>query len=137
MRRYPVLLLISFAAAVLLPCSAGADDAGPSFDCRRAASPGEREICRTAYLAADDRRNAALYVQALGVLDAEDADQLRADQRSWLKFRDDCNYQTPANPHATTDVEGCLAGVLADRVTALQKAIADKKFSRPCHPQSC
>jgi uncharacterized protein len=131
--RYAFVL----AAAALLPGIASAGDAGPSFDCRRAATPVEHEICRTAYLAADDRRIAALYAQALGVLDTEDADQLRADQRSWLKFRDDCNYQVPANPHATTDVEGCLAGILADRVTALQKAITDKKFSRPCHPQNC
>ncbi len=124
------VLELTFESKKLIP-------PGPSFDCRRAATPVEHEICRKAYLAAYDRRIAELYPQALGVLDAEDADQLRTDQRLWLKMRDDCNYQVPGNPHATSDVEGCLGGILADRVTELQKAIADKKFSRPCHPQSC
>jgi uncharacterized protein len=125
-----VVLQLTFASKeLILP--------GPSFDCRRAATPVEHEICRRPYLAAYDRRIAELYPQALGVLDAEDAGQLQADQRAWLKWRDDCNYQVPANPHATSDVEGCLGGMLMDRVTALQQVIADKKFSRPCHPQFC
>lgn len=131
--RYALLLL----ALSLAPAAAFAAAAGPSFDCRRAATPVEHEICRKPQLAAFDRRIADLYAQALGLLDAEDAGQLRADQKTWLKFRDDCNYQTPANPHARTDVEGCLADVLASRVSELQKAVADRKFSRPCHPQSC
>lgn len=131
------LLLIAALAAVWFPGAARADDAGPSFDCHRAATRVEREICRKSYLAAYDRQIAALYAQALGVLDTEDADQLRTDQRLWLKVRDDCNYQTPANPHVTTDVEGCLAGVLMFRVNELQKIVADRKFSRPCHPQHC
>lgn len=124
------VLELTFESKKLIP-------PGPSFDCRRAATPVEHEICRKPYLAAYDRVIADLYLQALGALDAEDADQLRADQRSWLKMRDDCNYQTPANPHATSDVEGCLAGVLMFRVNELQKVIAGKTFSRPCHPQSC
>ncbi|HTZ02320.1 MAG TPA: lysozyme inhibitor LprI family protein [Xanthobacteraceae bacterium] len=121
----------------LAPATARAAATGPSFDCKRAATRVEHEICRKPYLAAYDRRIAALYGEALGVLDAEDADQLRTDQRLWLKLRDDCNYQTPENPHARTDVEGCLADVLMFRVNALQKVVADKKFSRPCHPQNC
>jgi uncharacterized protein len=125
-----VVLHLIFESKKLIP-------PGPSFDCRRASTPVEHEICGKPYLAAYDRVIADLYPQALGALDAEDADQLRADQRSWLTFRDDCNYQTPDNPHATSDVEGCLAGVLMFRVNELQKITAEKKFSRPCHPQSC
>ena len=130
-------LLLLLLALAFFPASARAADTGPSFDCGRAATRVEHEICRKPYLADYDRQIAALYAQALGALDAEDADQLRGDQRAWLKVRDDCNYQTPANPHVTTDVEGCLAGVLMFRVNELQKVIADKKFSRPCHPQHC
>jgi uncharacterized protein len=133
--RFALFLVI--AAAALSPAAARAAGAGPSFDCRKASTAVEHEICRKPYLAAYDRQIAELYPQALGVLDAEDADQLRADQRAWLKVRDECNYQTPANPHATTDVEGCLAGTLMFRVNELQKVMTDKKFSRPCHPQNC
>jgi uncharacterized protein len=125
-----VVLNLILASKKLIP-------AGPSFDCRRASTAVEHEICGKPYLAAYDRVIADFYSQALGVLDAEDADQLRADQRAWLKMRDNCNYQTPDNPHATSDVEGCLAGVLMFRVNDLQKIIADKTFSRPCHPQNC
>lgn len=125
------------AGAASWPHAAPAAAAGPSFDCRRAATAVEREICRKPQLADLDRQIAALYAQALGLLPAEDADQLRTDQRLWLKVRDDCRFQTPANPHVTTDVEGCLSSAMSTRVWELQKVIAEKKFSRPCHPQSC
>ena len=84
---------------------------------------------RSAKLSADfDTTIAALYAQALGLLDAAGADALRTDQRLWLKVRDDCNAQVPANPHATTDVEGCLADTMTTRVGALQKIVAAKTF---------
>jgi len=120
--------LLLVVAAAFLPDAAHAADAGPSFDCRRASTPVEHEICRTAYLAAYDRQIAALYAQALGLLDAADADALRTDQRLWLKVRDDCNFQVPGNPHAATDVEGCFADTMATRVGELQKIVANKKF---------
>ena len=119
------------------PGASLADGTGPSFDCRRAASAVEHEICRKAPLASFDHQIATLYAQALGVLDAASADALHTDQRLWIKVRDDCNYQVPSNPRATTDVEGCLAGAMATRVSQLQKVIADKTYARPCHPQSC
>ena len=86
-----VLLLIIAAAAFWLGASR-ADGAGPSFDCRRASTIVEHEICRKDQLATFDRHIAALYTQALGLITAADADALRTDQRLWLKFPDDCGY---------------------------------------------
>ncbi len=124
----PVLSLI-VAAAAFWPGAPRADGA-PSFDCRHAASVVEREICRKEQLAGFDRQIAALYTQALGLLDDADADALRTDQRLWLKLRDDCGYLIRGNPNISSDVEGCLADKMATRVWELQKVVAEKKFSR-------
>ncbi len=100
----------------------------PSLDCRRASTTVEHAICRSPQLADLDSTIAALYTQALGLLDAADASALRTNRRLWLKVRDDCNYQIPANPRATTDVEGCLADTMATRVTQLRAIVAAKIF---------
>ena len=137
MRLVRDALLVMTAAALFRPDAAHADGTDPSFDCRRASSAVEHEICRKDQLAGFDRQIASLYRQALGLLDASSADALRTDQKLWLKLRDDCNFQIPSNPRATTDVEGCLADAMATRVGQLQKVVADKTFARPCRPQSC
>jgi|ERR1700733_1862239 len=135
----PILcvLLLVMAAAAFWPGASRADGAGPSFDCRRASTIVEHEICRKGQLAAFDRQIAALYTQALGLINAADADALRTDQRFWLKVRDGCGYLIRGNPNISSNVEGCLADAMATRVSELQKVVADKRFSRPCHPQSC
>lgn len=131
------VLLLIVAAMMLSPYASRADDSGPSFNCRQASTIVEHEICGKDQLAALDRQIAALYTQALGMLDAADATALRTDQRLWLKVREDCGAQAPGNPAARSDVEGCLADTMTTRVWELQKAIADKKFSRQCQSQSC
>lgn len=117
------------AAAVLLP-SVGSVRAAPSFDCSKASTVVEKQICRIPYLDDFDRDIAQLYAQTLDALSPADADALRADQRLWLKVRDDCRFQIPGNPHVTTDVEGCLADQMAMRKMHLQDVLARKKFSK-------
>ncbi len=124
----PVIFAVIPAAAAVFSDATHAAGGAPSFDCRRASTAVEHEICQAPYLADFDTTIAALYAQALGLLDAAGADALRTDQRLWLKVRDDCNAQVPANPHATTDVEGCLADTMTTRVGALQKIVAAKTF---------
>jgi uncharacterized protein len=121
-------LLLVIVAAALLPAAARAAGAAPSFDCARASTVVEHTICRIPQLADFDSTIAALYAQALGLLDAADAGALRTDQRLWLKVRDDCNYQVPGNPAVTTDVGGCLADTMATRVSQLKAIVAAKKF---------
>jgi len=119
---------IVVAAAALLPNSVRPVQAAPSFDCRRAATVVEKTICHIPELADLDRDIALVYAQALGVLSAGDADALRADQRGWLKVRDDCGYLIHGNPAISSDVFGCLADRMATRVTHLQAILTRKQF---------
>ena len=121
---------IAVGAAMLLSSSARPVPAEPSFDCHRATTVVERQICRTPYLGDLDRDIAQLFQQALGVLSPADADALRTDQRLWLKARDECRYQVPGNPDVTTDVEGCLADRMYTEKTRLQNVLTSRKFSK-------
>ncbi|MCV2887756.1 MliC family protein [Ruegeria aquimaris] len=84
-----------FAACLLLAAPAFAQE-GPSFDCSKAQSDAEQLICQDADLARLDRLVTARYVAALDVVEgldtgAERAKQsLRAEQRGWIKGRDEC-----------------------------------------------
>lgn len=80
MRSLPLLLV----PALLLAVPAAAQE-GPSFDCRKAASPVEKAICADRRLAALDRRIAGDYAAALQRLDAKGAESLREDQRGFLR----------------------------------------------------
>jgi uncharacterized protein len=117
-------------AAVLLACSsARSAPPGPSFDCSRAATVVEKQICRTPQLSDLDRDIAQLYVQALDVLGAVDADALRTDQGLWPKLCDECRFQVPGNPHITTDVEDGMADRMETRRSHLLDVLTNKKFS--------
>jgi uncharacterized protein len=100
---FPPALPFVMAAVACLPDAARA---APSFDCRRASTTVEHAICRFPQPADLDGTIAALYTQALGLLDAADVPALRTNRSLWLKVRDECSYQVPTNPRATTDVEG-------------------------------
>ncbi len=84
----PVAALLAFAA----PFAAAA---APSFDCAKADGAAEELVCADAALAALDvalaaRFNAAM-AAAASVADADAAvPRLRAEQRGWIKGRDDC-----------------------------------------------
>lgn len=76
------------ACLVVLPAAAAAD--GPAFDCRKAQGEVQTLICKDAGLAALDRQLDGVYKAAMGkARDAMPA-QLRAEQRGWVKGRDDC-----------------------------------------------
>lgn len=84
------------AACLALAAAAPADAAGPSFDCTGARSAAEMAICADPGLAALDLALAEAYAGALAVargLDsgaAEAEQRLRAEQRGWIKGRDEC-----------------------------------------------
>jgi uncharacterized protein YecT (DUF1311 family) len=117
------------AAAVLL-LSVGSFQAAPSSDCRRAATVVEQQFCRTPYSGDLDRDIAQLYVQALDALSPADADASRADQRLWLKVRDECNDYIYGNAGMPSDVEGCLADRMYTEKSHLQNILTSKKFSK-------
>lgn len=92
--------------------------ADPSFDCAAAESAAERAICADSGLAALDRRLAEVWRAALtvaeDVADAETAlPRLRAEQRGWIKGRDECWK-------AEDGVDACVERRYRDRIAELQ-----------------
>jgi len=60
----------------------------PSFDCAKAHSEAEQQVCGDARLAALDRQLAALYKR---VQTSPDELDIAAEQRGWIKGRDACS----------------------------------------------
>lgn len=90
-----LLLTLSMGAASAAPrarqaapAAASSAAATPSFDCARATTRFERMTCSDPSLAALDRQLADTYRQALAK--GRNASRLRAEQRGWIKGRDDC-----------------------------------------------
>lgn len=83
----------ALAAAVLvfLPAAGRALAEGPSFDCGKVA-PGSIEelICKDGELSALDREMASVYAAAAKKAANEHPPSLRAEQRGWIKGRNDC-----------------------------------------------
>jgi uncharacterized protein YecT (DUF1311 family) len=103
----------------------------PSFDCSRASTVVEKEICAIPEFANLDSRIAALLVQALAIVSARDAEALRGDQRAWLKDRDDCGSRGHGNPPAYADVDACLRRELNAREGLLRVVVASRQFTKP------
>ncbi len=105
--------------------------AAPSFDCTRAASVVEKEICAIAEFADLDSRIGILYGRAQTIVSARDAEALRADQRVWLRERDDCGNRIHGNPPIYVDVYACLRDQLNRREAFLRVVVASKQFTKP------
>jgi len=90
------------AADFLQPETFTPSTAGPSFDCRRAATPVERSICATPELALLDLKLATLVAHMRhGDPYLPDRQQLSLVQRRWLRSRDDDCGTRP-------DIAACL-----------------------------
>jgi uncharacterized protein len=84
--RTPLLLLL-----VCLTVHSGHAD-GPSFDCRKAASPAEKAICGSAELSTLDSRMAAAWRRSTQIFAEAPAllVPLRNEQREWVGRRNAC-----------------------------------------------
>ncbi|MCP5270898.1 MAG: MliC family protein [Burkholderiaceae bacterium] len=83
--RLPALLAVLVLTA--LPAAA----AGPSFDCSRAeAGSIEARVCASPDLSALDRQLASVYAAARAKAKNEHPPTLAAEQRGWIKGRNDC-----------------------------------------------
>lgn len=70
---------------------AGAGATGPAFDCRKVRpGGGEAFVCADPELSALDRQMADVYRAALRKATSEHPPRLKAEQRGWIKGRDDC-----------------------------------------------
>ena len=81
-------LQIAMTCAMLLAAAALAQV--PTFDCAKAQGEVETLICKDASLAALDRRLAEVYKAAAAKARGKLANQLRSEQRGWVKGRNEC-----------------------------------------------
>lgn len=97
----------------------------PSFDCKKAEGEVERLICKEASLAALDGKLHEVFKAALAKANGKSAKQLRAEQRGWVKGRNDCwkanGSQTWITASWTVDsVQGCVEAQYRLRIAELQ-----------------
>lgn len=117
--RIPTLL----ACGICLPTAALAD--APAFDCAQARDTVEQRICGDAALAALDRKLDAVYKAAAGQAEGPLASQLRAEQRGWIKGRNECwkadGIETWITATWTVNtVDACIAAQYRLRTSELQ-----------------
>jgi uncharacterized protein len=86
--------------------------AKPSFDCAKASGKVEELICSDAELAKLDRSLSSLYSTLLKHTPAREQKQLRAEQRGWVKGRNDC--------WKSGDLRGCVKGEYEMRINELK-----------------
>ena len=86
---------------------------GPSYDCAKV-KPGaiEAMICEDKSLSALDRNLSEVYASARIKADNEHPPRLKAEQRGWIKGRDDC--------WKSDDVDACLRMEYQRRIAELQ-----------------
>lgn len=95
-----------------------------SFNCAKAATTQEKAICASGELSAADDRMAAAYRAVLHRVPASFQEELRADQRMWIRrLAIDC----PAgNPEQRTYLESCILGRENARTDALKQMFMER-----------
>ena len=100
------------SALMALSLASPAHAARPSFDCAKAGNQVEKLICSDAELAELDRSLSDLYAVLLKHTPKGEQKQLKAEQRGWVKGRDDC--------WKDDDMRGCVAGEYRSRIDELK-----------------
>lgn len=118
-------VLIAAAITLLFAVPALAQDAQPSFDCAKAATPVEHAICSNETLSQLDSDLAGTYTKALA--HAADAEALRNEQRAWSAQRAAaCGILPGADddmPDISDAANDCLVDIYMTRITALNQAV--------------
>jgi uncharacterized protein len=124
-----------FANGLLLAClsllvySTGHHDAAAAgFDCKRAKSLVEKQICGVPELSKRDGEVAALYTRTLAALAKDGATALREEQRGWLREREECEEMIHGDPVVMADVLACIRRLMDERKERLEAIIARKEF---------
>lgn len=63
---------------------------GPSFDCSKASGSIEELICKDKELSSLDHKLAGIYTEALKIATSKHPPVLKAEQRGWIKGRNEC-----------------------------------------------
>lgn len=116
MRHNPLAVALFVVLLAARAQGASAEPAGaeaPSFSCGAVkAGSIEALVCGDAQLVALDRKLARVYAQAVRAASNEDSPVLRAEQRGWIKGRDDC--------WKATDRRACVDQAYRRRIAELQ-----------------
>lgn len=132
--------LAVFALVLALPALAVAAD-GPTFDCAKAQGEVEKLICGDASLAALDRKLAEAYKAASAKATGKMLATLKAEQRGWVKGRDDCWKTAAGTPTWITaswtvdSAKACVAAQYEIRTSELQavwRLVPPKTVSYAC-----
>lgn len=109
--RPPLALILALVLGPVpgLPAAAEEEAGPPSFDCATAQSGAEKAVCASPDLAALDRVLATLYGRVSAA--ASPPAMLAAEQRGWIKGRDDCWKEG--------DLDACVARAYVERISAL------------------
>jgi uncharacterized protein len=110
--------LATASALIVIVVLAGrhAAAAAPSFDCTKAQSWAEKQICGDDKLAALDAWLSPLFNQVVQRSAAKDADALKAQRKAWFKARNDCKAEADGN--------ACLAQRYQDFIGDLEHRFA-------------
>jgi len=113
------------AAGVVLAAGAARAE-GPAFDCAKAQGEVEPLICQDTELAALDRQLDGVYKAALGKARDGMDKTLRAEQRGWVKGRNECWKAKGDDPvyltesWTVTGVRDCVRANYQGRISELQ-----------------
>jgi uncharacterized protein len=102
----------SLPLALMLAAAGAAQAASPSFDCAKASSSVEKLICNDAELAKLDNSLSSLYHTLMKNTPAAEQKTLKAEQRGWVKGRDDC--------WKSDDMRGCVVSEYQYRINELK-----------------
>jgi uncharacterized protein len=124
--RRGVKFVLSAVALLALAARSRAQAKGPAFDCGKAQGEVEQLICKDESLAALDRKLDEVYKAARAKATNEVPPVLVAEQRGWVKGRDECwkaKSGGPAFLTATwqaTSVRECVEGSYRISISELQ-----------------
>ena len=136
MPRIPFAILLLACAFSFAPGPASPAPVKPSFDCRKAKTDIEKQICAVPEYSALDRDIAAMFAKALKLLPAADVARLKADQVKWLGERNDCiDLIHGENPVVFADVHVCLGDQLRKRAKELKAILDSGKLPEATEPQ--
>ena len=122
--RMQAMWVSAMALALGLPVAAAAQ--GPTFDCAKAQGQVEKLICSDAGLAAQDRKLDEVYKAASAKAKGAMLNTLRAEQRGWVKGRNDCWKATAGTPEYITatwtvnSAKACVEAQYKVRTSELQ-----------------
>lgn len=93
----------------------------PGFDCTKASSPVDREICAPGNdpLAKDDRAMTRLYRRALA--QSPEPARVRAEQLAFLRDREQCGAREPGRKSPDMALDHCIGVLTHYRIDALRR----------------